>query len=256
VNDVVHHQRWNIDPSSISSVPLSRRLLAVPFVGKDSPSPNSEFANPEVLIGLSLLSYRYEGLRQSDVSAMATHLQMSLQAELGPTHARPSHVLFTAWTRDRSVTSGDGALSPTARLPLEFLRTSDDKDMARLHALLTLYPPAILYYLCNLVFPPLLRHQSSKLTASGCDLGNGTLFGLRLGFSGTPSHLLPVGIGKCQFEPGSSAQVVTVLSSGRTMGYTLVQRWSLPALLRWVAQVTIVVIAIQISCSFACYIFD
>jgi hypothetical protein len=32
---------------------LSRELLAVPFVGKDVPSRNSEFAHPEVLIGLT-----------------------------------------------------------------------------------------------------------------------------------------------------------------------------------------------------------
>ena len=38
----------------------SRSLLAVPFVGKDVPSKASEFAHPEVLIGLTILSYRYE----------------------------------------------------------------------------------------------------------------------------------------------------------------------------------------------------
>ena len=36
-----------IDPRS----PESRRLLAVPFVGKDVPSRSSEFAHPDVLIG-------------------------------------------------------------------------------------------------------------------------------------------------------------------------------------------------------------
>ena len=46
---------------------LSRELLAVPFMGKDVPSRNSEFAHPEVLIGLTILAYRYEGLRKRDM---------------------------------------------------------------------------------------------------------------------------------------------------------------------------------------------
>lgn len=45
---------------------LSRKLLAVPFVGKDVPSPASEFSHPEVVIGLSIAAYRYEGLRLAD----------------------------------------------------------------------------------------------------------------------------------------------------------------------------------------------
>jgi hypothetical protein len=39
-------------------VPRSRRFLAVPFVGKDAPSPSSEFAHPDIAIGLTALAYR------------------------------------------------------------------------------------------------------------------------------------------------------------------------------------------------------
>lgn len=47
-------------------MPKSRKLLAVPFVGKDVPSRSSEFAHPDVVIGLSIAAYRYEGLRLMD----------------------------------------------------------------------------------------------------------------------------------------------------------------------------------------------
>lgn len=40
------------------ATPPSRRLLAVPFVGKDVPSASSQFSHPDVVIGLSILSYR------------------------------------------------------------------------------------------------------------------------------------------------------------------------------------------------------
>jgi len=38
------------------------------------------------------------------------------------------------------------------------------------------------------------------------------MFGTRLGFSGTPSSLLPVDLGACHFEPGSQGRMVGVLS--------------------------------------------
>jgi hypothetical protein len=44
-----------IDPH----VPRSRLKLGVPFVGKDVPSRSSEFAHPDVIIGLTVLAYRY-----------------------------------------------------------------------------------------------------------------------------------------------------------------------------------------------------
>jgi hypothetical protein len=40
-------------------VPRSRLKLAVPFVGKDVPSKSSEFAHPDVIIGLTVLAYRF-----------------------------------------------------------------------------------------------------------------------------------------------------------------------------------------------------
>jgi hypothetical protein len=46
--------------------PATRQFLAVPFVGKDVPSEASEFSHPDVLIGLTVLAYRYEGLRLTD----------------------------------------------------------------------------------------------------------------------------------------------------------------------------------------------
>ena len=42
-------------------IPTSRRLLAVPFLGKDVPSQASEFAHPDVVIGFTILAYRYAG---------------------------------------------------------------------------------------------------------------------------------------------------------------------------------------------------
>ena len=50
-------------------MPRSRFKLAIPFVGKDVPSRASEFAHPDIIIGLTVLAYRYEGLRTPDFRA-------------------------------------------------------------------------------------------------------------------------------------------------------------------------------------------
>jgi hypothetical protein len=50
-------------------MPKSRRLCAVPFLGKDVPTTASEFSHPDVVIGLTILAYRYEGMRESDFTS-------------------------------------------------------------------------------------------------------------------------------------------------------------------------------------------
>ena len=42
-----------------AKTPFSRLVMAVPFIGKDVPSHSSEFAHPDVLIGLTILAYRF-----------------------------------------------------------------------------------------------------------------------------------------------------------------------------------------------------
>jgi len=71
--------------------------LAVPFVGKDSPSQSSEFAHSEVLIGLTQLAYRYEGLREADCSVLLKEMKRSLMYEPGNPDKRPSAIKFKSW---------------------------------------------------------------------------------------------------------------------------------------------------------------
>ena len=75
------------------------------------------------------------------------------------------------------------------------------------------------------------------------------LFDIRLGFSGTPSDLIPPALGKCQFEPGSEAQILRVLSSPQYVDFTgpddfsnpedfakvFGDDWSVNELLKWIA---------------------
>ena len=62
-------------------IPTSRKLTAVPFVAKDVPSRGSEFAHPDILIGLTILGYRYEGLRESDFIVLMKFLKEAMETE-------------------------------------------------------------------------------------------------------------------------------------------------------------------------------
>jgi len=84
-------------PRVDQNMPNSRRLMAVPFVGKDCPSHASEFSHPDILIGLTVLAYRYEGCRRSDVRRVVATLQRQMRNQVGPFSARPASLLFESW---------------------------------------------------------------------------------------------------------------------------------------------------------------
>eukprot|EP00929_Paragymnodinium_shiwhaense_P084618 TRINITY_DN45263_c0_g3_i1.p1 TRINITY_DN45263_c0_g3~~TRINITY_DN45263_c0_g3_i1.p1 ORF type:complete len:2284 (+),score=520.79 TRINITY_DN45263_c0_g3_i1:413-6853(+) len=63
------------------STPPSRRLLAIPFVGKDTPSGFSEFSNADVTIGFTIMAYRLSGLRPGDVRSLLKVLVDNMRIE-------------------------------------------------------------------------------------------------------------------------------------------------------------------------------
>ena len=63
------------------------------------------------------------------------------------------------------------------------------------------------------------------------------LFGRRLGFSGTPSNLVPLELGQCQYEAGSDGQMLHVLTSPAVTSCRLLpDNWSVDVLLDAVAK--------------------
>jgi hypothetical protein len=110
-------------------MPRTRWKLAIPFVSKDVPSRSSEFAHPDVVIGLSFLAYRYdtgrplvpasesclkcvvwcgvlsagacryEGLRYEDLVEVVTAVTVRLSKEVGPVADRKTNKLYVKWVR-------------------------------------------------------------------------------------------------------------------------------------------------------------
>ncbi|CAK4253885.1 unnamed protein product, partial [Aphanomyces euteiches] len=209
----------------------SRLLLAVPFVGKDVPSRSSEFAHPDVLIGLTILAYRYEGIRRSDAKTIVSQLKNDFSRQLGPRDERPACVLFRSW-----ITEGlEKTQSVHGVLPLPLFQLNDASQVTRLLQLIQLLPSVVYYYVRQHVFPSCMNFQKLKVSACGHELGSSSLFARRIGFSGTPSNLLPLDLGTCYYEPQSDGNIFSVLTSPQVTTLERKLNWTATSLLRDIA---------------------
>ena len=69
----------------------------VPFAGKDVPSKASEYAHPDVAIGLTTLAFRYEGLRRHDLAECVRKLKEEMGEQAGPMRQRPACLTWVRW---------------------------------------------------------------------------------------------------------------------------------------------------------------
>ncbi|GLE02888.1 hypothetical protein PINS_up011752 [Pythium insidiosum] len=230
------HLRRNDSGGHVNS--QSRLLLAVPFVGKDVPSRSSEFAHPDVLIGLTILAYRYEGIRVSDLVRIVSQLKQDFSRQLGPRDQRPACAMFSRWVasglRRASVVNGDSTSGGVLPLPLFQLR--DASQVARLHSLVASLSGVVYYYVRQHVFPSCMNFQKLKVSACGHELGSNELFSRRIGFSGTPSNLLPLDLGECYYEPRSDGSIFTALTNPRIVSIERKVNWSARSLLLDIAR--------------------
>lgn len=218
----------------------SRLLLAVPFIGKDVPSRSSEFAHPDVLIGLTILAYRYEGIRVSDMVRIVSQLKQDFSRQLGPRDQRPASAMFREW-----VTSGLAASIKEGKtnqqtgagvLPLPLFQLRDSAQVARLHFLVSKLASAVYYYVRQHVFPSCMNFQKLKISACGHELGGNSLFAKRIGFSGTPSNLLPMDLGECYYEPRSDGSIFQALTNKRIVSIERKVNWTARSLLLDIAR--------------------
>ncbi|CCD20481.1 hypothetical protein, conserved, partial [Trypanosoma vivax Y486] len=243
------HELAILSPEAQKLVPRSRQLMAIPFVAKDVPSLSSEFAHPDVVIGLTVLAYRYEGMRLSDVKELLRDLKRDFAQQTGPKEHRPAAQLYRQWLRVSAASSagfkghktphssplpsssvgseagtGQAVLSyDCSGVPLSQLQMSDDAAVEALYHRLRHVTEVIYYYLSSHVFPRTMNFQSMKISACGHELGSSMLFTRRIGFSGTPSNLLPHDLGECLYEPGSDGRVLSVLTDPAVVSVELLQ---------------------------------
>jgi hypothetical protein len=172
-------KRWRVnfglDPDRVPST-----LLAVPYRFKDGPSRAAEYSHPEVLLLLTQLSYYYGGLNDEQMFRAIQHLLSSDQAALQ----------YTEWVDTAAVS-----------LPAAYRTLSGINLKDRQHCIQHVFPhlryskACIDYFLSRLVFLREVKQFTSKLSASGWDMG-AIKTHPTTGFSGTKDtmHLLPLDV--------------------------------------------------------------
>ena len=245
--------------------PKSRKLLAVPFVGKDRPSPTSEFSHPDVLIGLSLVAYRLNGLRKDDLKELILSTREDMETESGkPFYNRKACQKWVRWVtetggrvrgfswagisltdvKERENTAWkDFPNGPIDEVlmnsvwPLELVDVRDTEQMTKLFVLLRHSVTATIHFLFTCAFPEALDHTPNVLVASGQELGGDGLFGGRMGFSGTPNDLLPKPMGSCVYDSGCDGRIAATLTSKSVVtGLEILEpNWTVLSLLQKVA---------------------
>ena len=200
-------------------------------------------------------------------------LRSDFEKEVGPYKLRKSSVLYEGWveaaggiikgavrqqppstmaasgggTAPMEVEEGAAAPRPPQEelgeeddetiVPLWLLKQSNDEQVSRLFSLLCKQPAVIHWYLEKITFPTFMMHQERKLSASGQELGGAMLFSRRIGFSGTPSDLLPLDLGQCGYEKGSDGKMIQVLTSPDVMRCEFASPgWTVETLLQYIAE--------------------
>lgn len=101
------------------------------------------------------------------------------------------------------------------------LDLSDENHLEVTYKLLKHSPTPLKFYLDTFVFPLVLEQHGEKIAASGQDLGGDMLFSRRVGFSGTPSDLLPEELGQCHYDEGVDGKIYHYLTSDSIMSSRL-----------------------------------
>ncbi len=83
-----------------------------------------EFSDPEVAIGLSILSFRYQGMRINDVKRLVEHLHKLMSNDSGDLKKKAKLDYYKRKRKKRSIYSNGftlAALKPEARLEIQVL---------------------------------------------------------------------------------------------------------------------------------------
>eukprot|EP00435_Cladocopium_sp_Y103_P004932 s3641_g1.t1 len=231
-----------LDLTTRGFVPTGTRLqMAVPFTGLETPSLASEFANPDVAIGLTILAFGYEGMRFSDVKAMLLLLKSELLRDAAtPPPQRDAFRRFQDWTSadvdsvDADADPNDPSAGAGTVLPLDLVQP-DAPTVRNLKRLWRQRPQVYLFYLTKDIFPKATPTQVKKFSACAQELASPNIFKVRLGFSGTPSNILPSTMPPVSFDD-TDGQTMAILSSPQVVSlHCLASGWTPRTLLNFVA---------------------
>lgn len=145
------------------------------------------------LAGLTVLAYRYDGMRRTDVQRLADQMKHDLSRQVGPRSRRPASLIFNSWitaqegSASNDVMEEDGEATeqavaaapaeavegvgpetgPTV-LPLTLFQPNDVVQLSRLHRVIRRRAAPVHYYLRKHIFPAQLSFQATKISVNCC----------------------------------------------------------------------------------------
>ena len=144
----VNRVAYGLVPYEVNS---PRNSLAIPFLAKDVPALQSEFAHPDVVIGLTYLAFRHDGLRPGDVREVVDTLQRDFCRESGPAEERNAFMTFETFF--------EGGSTKAANVPpLDLIDTGREEALASVHAKMGRSTLAVEYFLDKIAFSRALRY--------------------------------------------------------------------------------------------------
>ncbi|MHA7841058.1 MAG: DUF3645 domain-containing protein [Gammaproteobacteria bacterium] len=175
-----------------------KKIIAVPFIGKDTPTLRSEFSHPDVMIGFTILSYLYKGL-----SLLEKRYALNIA----------NQYLLSWFEKINNY--------PNYLANFKCLDLSDDNCINKLHSYLAKSSEAIIFYINNFVFPKNSYQYPEKISSDAHHIVGYSH--LSLGFSGTDDKkiTLPYEIQslRTSSQQSTNAQLVSVLLEPRNRQY-------------------------------------
>ena len=159
------------------------RRTAVPYRGSNTPSDRAEYAQPDILILLSLLSYYHDGLTREQIEEATRTL-----LKLGPQAQKDQYALWLSSASQMMNEEQEQALNSVEKLDLT--------NEQQLNMLVTVYRynmAAVNFWLNSCVLPRETMQFPSRLVSNAFNLTDNPS-GKVIGFSGTKDNdlLLPL----------------------------------------------------------------
>ena len=163
-------------------------------------------------------------------------------------HKRPTYVLYRDWVNsvegakacdlsNRSNSDSEEDKRVKSVPTLDILQISNDEEMKLVFDVLKSHSEVVDYYLNTILFPKFMRFQKVKLQASAQEIGSQMMFHNRLGFSGTPSNVIPKLLGDCEFEPGSQARIIVTMTDPKIVTHEFMDStWNAQKILDKIAE--------------------
>nr|XP_018914729.1 PREDICTED: uncharacterized protein LOC109042446 [Bemisia tabaci] len=208
------------------------KLIAIPFLGKDTPSPRSEFSHPDVMLGFTIICYLYKGLTQKELKETLLSLKSNFSTPVGDMQLDTWTQAGEAWIRTRT-----DHFPPLVLTSLQHVDLADELCLAQMHQYLSRNYLAIFFYLNQFVLLEEAMQYRHKISANAHSLVG---YNAALGFSGTDDRKITMPFqvkSLCSTsQVGTNGKLLSVLTQDRNSHYHTLKTDDSKALLRELCQ--------------------